>query len=95
MEETVDTTTQTLYLYLLRFEVRNEVGKFLYDNAFTVYVKDEAELQEKIEEIATTKAKGQPFVGADKRPHGLTMMRRHFPATINVPERGQWNTKVR
>ena len=86
MEEIIHGTTQTLYLYLLRFEVRNEMGRFLYDNAFTVSVKDEAELQAKIEEIATTKAKGQPFVGADKRPHGLTLMRKHLPTTITVKE---------
>ncbi len=85
-DQTTENRTQALYLYLLRFEVRDEMGKFLYDNAFTVYVRDETELQKKIEEIGTTKAKGQPFVAADKRPHGLTMMRRYLPATITLAE---------
>ena len=86
MNQTGETTPQTLYLYLLRFEVRNEMGRFLYDNAFTVYVKDEEELQAKIKEIGETCAKGQPFVGADRRPQGLTMMRRHLPATLTLQE---------
>ncbi len=84
---TVENTDHTLYLYLLRFEVRDETGRYLYDNAFLVYVKDEVELHTKIAEIAATRAKRQRFLGAEKRVHGMTIMHEHLPATITPGEK--------
>ena len=81
-----ENTAQTLYLYLVRFEVCDETGKYLYDNVFLPYVRDEAELHTKIAEIAETQAKGQKFLGAEKRVHGMTIMHEHMPATVIVEE---------
>ena len=76
----------TFYLYLVRFEVCDEHGKYLYDNMFLPYVRDEAELQARIAEIAETQAKGQKFLGAEKRTHGMTIMHEHMPAMLTVEE---------
>ncbi len=75
------------HLYLLRFEVRDETGRYLYDNAFLVYVKDEVELHTKIAEIAATRAKRQRFLGAEKRVHGMTIMHEHLPVAITPEEK--------
>ncbi len=71
-------------LYLLRFETCDNCGKYLYDEIFLVYAVDEIELQTKITEIATTKAQGKTFLGAEKRVYGLTIMHEHVPATIMI-----------
>ena len=81
-----ENTPQTLYLYLVRFEVCDEDGNYLYDNVFLPYVKDEAELHTKIAEIAATRARGQKFLGAEKRVHGMTIMHEHMPATVVLEE---------
>ncbi len=74
----------TFQLYMLRFEVRDERGRYLYDNMFVVYVRNELELHMRIAAIATSKAQGQKFLGADKRTHGLTIMHEHLPATVGT-----------
>ena len=79
-------TSRDSYLYLVRFEVCDEAGKYLYDNVFLPYVRDEAELYTKIAEIAATRARGQRFLGAEKRMHGMTLMHEHMPATIILEE---------
>ena len=83
----VESAGQTLYLYLVRFEVCDETtGRYLYDNTFLPYVRDEAELHAKIAEIAATRARGQKFLGAEKRVHGMTLMHEHMPASITIQE---------
>ena len=86
MNDALENTTQTLYLYLVRFEVCDEDGNYLYDNVFLPYVRDAAELHTKVVEIAATQAKGQKFLGAEKRVHGMTIMHEHMPATVLLEE---------
>ena len=85
-EEVRELPQGTFQLYMLRFEVRDERGRYLYDNMFVVYVRNELELHMRIAAIATNKARGQAFLSAEKRPHGLAIKHDHLPAIIKVPE---------
>jgi hypothetical protein len=79
----------TFQLYMLRFEIRDELRKYLYDNLFVIYVRNEIELHMRIAAIAMSKAQGQKFLGAEKRAHGLTVMHELLPAIIRVPDDGK------
>ena len=75
-------TANTLYLYMIRFEMRDRAGRYTHDEIFLTHVRDEAELRVKIAELATTKAKGRRFLGAEQRVHGMTILHDHVPATV-------------
>ncbi len=75
-------TTETLYLYMIRFETRDNAGRYTNDEMFLTHVRDETELRTKIAKLAATKAKGRRFLGAEQRIHGMTILHEHVPATI-------------
>ena len=54
-------TAEMLYLYMIRFEMRDRAGRYTNDEMFLVHVRDEAGLRTKIAELAATKAKGRRF----------------------------------
>ena len=73
-------------LYMLRFERCDDWGRYLCDNLALVYARDEAELHQRIAVVASTSAKGQRLLGVERRDHGLTIMRKHVPAQVDVKE---------
>ena len=75
-------TDEMLYLYIIRFEIRDKAGKYTNDEMFLTHVRDEAELRTRIAELVETKMKGRRFLGAEQRVHGMTIMHEHVPATV-------------
>ena len=76
----------TKTLYLVQFEMEPEKGVRGAIQGYLVYAADEAELQEKINNLATTKAQGLPFWGSAVYPHGFVMYREPVAGTIEVEQ---------